>query len=128
MSDLNFQLLLPQLFHDLMAYLGEHPTVLAAIGVFVILAMVGAWYVVSHHLHVLMVTMLCAAGFVAGTIVLYRGYQTTMKDLIGIGAFLMIIFPVIYQQAVKVAKIAYPPKAIAGPEAMSKAHARRAGA
>jgi hypothetical protein len=128
MSDMNFQLLLPQLFHDLMAYLGEHPAVLTAIGVFVILAMVGAWYVVSHHLHVLLVTMLCAAGFAAGAIVLYRGYQMALKDLIAIGAFLMIIFPVIYQQAVKVAKIAYPTRSIAGPEAMSKAHAKRAGA
>jgi hypothetical protein len=80
--------------------------------------------VVSHHLHVLLVTMLCLAGFASGVLVLYRGYQTGMRDLMVAGAFLMIIFPVIYQQLIKVAKIAYGDPGMA----MAKGHAKRAGA
>lgn len=128
MSDFNLQILLPQLFHDLMNYLGEHPTVLMAIGVFLVLAVVGAWYVLSHHLEVLLVTMLSAAGFVSGAIVLYRGYQLGLRDLMAIGAFLMVIFPIIYRQAVEVAKSTSGDGAAALSKGMSKGMAKRARA
>lgn len=124
MSDLKFELALPQLFHDLVQYLADHPVVLGGLGLFVLLAAVGTWYVLSHHLHVLLVTMLSAAGFVSGLVVLYRGYQLEMRDLIAVGLFLMVIFPIIYLQAVKVAKIAFGD----GAPAMAKGHAKRAGA
>jgi fucose permease len=70
-----------------------------------------------------MITLLCAAGFVSGILVLYRGYSADMRELVVIGAFLIIIFPVIYQQAIRVAKIAYG----GGPSATAKGHAKRAG-
>lgn len=124
MVDLDLGMPMPQLLTDLIAYLADHPAVLAAIGVFVLLAIIGAWYVVSHHLHMLLVSTLCAAGFASGAIVLWRGYELSMRDLMAIGAILMVIFPIIYQQLVKVAKLAYG----SGPEAMSKGHARRAAA
>ncbi len=108
---------------ELSQYMLEHPVVLAAAGVFVMLALVGAWYVVSHHLHVVLVTLLCAAGFVSGILVLYRGYSGDMRDLMIIGAFLILIFPVIYQQAIRVAKIAFG----GAPSPIAKGHARRAG-
>jgi hypothetical protein len=112
-----------QIVQDVVAYLSGHPVVLGAIGVFVVLAAIGAWYVLSHHLHVLLVTLLCAAGFASGVLVLYRGFQAEMRDLMAVGAFLIVIFPLIYQQAIRVAKVAYgeaPP--------IAQGHARRAGA
>ncbi len=105
------------------AYLAAHPMLLTAIGVFVLLAAVGAWYVLAHHLGVLLVTLLCAAGFASGVLVLYRGYQADMRDLMAVGGFLILLFPIIYQQAIKQARIVV---GSAPPEA--KGHARRAGA
>jgi hypothetical protein len=127
MGDTQLQILIPQLFHDLIAYLGDHPVVLGSLAVFLLLAVIGAWYVLSHHLHVLLISTLCAAGFASGAVVLYRGYQTEMRDLVVIGVFLMAIFPIIYQQALKVARIAYPDTS-APAAAMSKGMAKRAGA
>ena len=124
MFDMDLGVAIPQLYQDLIVYLGDHPLVLGGIGVFLLLAVIGAWYVVSHHLHVLLVSTLCAAGFASGGLVLYRGYDLGMRDLMAVGAFLLIIFPVIYQQLVRVAKIAYGD----GAQAMAKGHAKRAGA
>ena len=124
MLDLGLGVSIPQLYQDLIVYLGDHPAVLGGIGLFLLLAAIGAWYVISHHLHVLLVTMLCLAGFASGALVLYRGYQTELRDLMAVGAFLLVIFPVIYQQAIKVAKIAFADPGLA----MAKGHAKRAGA
>ena len=110
------------MFQELTEYLGHHPVVLSSIGVFIVLAVVGAWYVLSHHLHALLITLLCAAGFAAGCLVAYRGYQAGTRDLMAVGAFLIVTFPVIYQQAIKVAKIAYG----SAPSATAKGHADRA--
>jgi hypothetical protein len=110
------------MFQELTTYLGHHPVVLSSIGVFVLLAVVGAWYVLSHHLHALLITLLCAAGFAAGVLVFYRGYQSNMRDLMAVGAFLTVCFPVIYQQAIRVAKVAYG----GAPSATAKGHAERA--
>lgn len=112
------------MLQDVLQYLADHPVILAAIGVFIVLAIIGAWYVLSHHLGVLLVTMLCAAGFASGGLVLYRGYMADMRDLMGVGAFLLVTFALIYREAVRVARIAYGHN----PAAMSKGHAKRAGA
>lgn len=127
MVDLDFGISIPQLYQDLLVYLGDHPVVLAGLGVFLLLAIIGAWYVVSHHLHVLLVTLLCLAGSASGALVLYRGYETGMRDLIVTGIFLLIIFPIIFRQAVKVAQIAFG-HVDRGAAAMSKGMAKRAGA
>ncbi|MEQ1578945.1 MAG: hypothetical protein ABL894_15035 [Hyphomicrobium sp.] len=108
------------LLQEISQYLIAHPIVLGSIGVFVLLAAVGAWYVLSHHLGNLVTTLLCAAGFASGVLVLYRGYTASMRDLMAVGAFLMLIFPIIYQQGIKVAQIAFG-------DATSKGHAKRAG-
>ena len=106
------------------AYLGDHPGQLTALVLFFFLAIIGAWYVLSHHLGSLLITLLCAAGFASGALVLYRGWQEGLRDLMGVGVFLLLIFPIIYQQALKVAKIAFASSA--PPE--SKGYAKRAGA
>ena len=41
---------------ELNQYLVDHPVVLASVGVFVLLAVIGAWYVISHHLHAVLTT------------------------------------------------------------------------
>lgn len=112
------------MYQELNQYFIEHPVALGAIGAFGVLAVVGAWYVVSHHLHAVLITMLCAAGFVSGILVLHRGYSNDMRELTVIGAFLIVIFPIIYQQAIRVAKIAYGDQR---PSPTAKGHARRAG-
>lgn len=82
-------------------YLGAHPAVLTAMGLTAALAGVGLWYVVHHHLHAILITLLTAAGIGSGMLVLYRGFRTDMKDLMGIGLFLIVVFPVIFWQAIK---------------------------
>ena len=42
-----------------------------------------------------------AAGIGSGMLVLFRGFRTDTKDLMGIGLFLIVIFPVIFWQAIK---------------------------
>jgi hypothetical protein len=112
------------MLQELVQYVIDHPMILAAAGVFVALAVIGGWYVLSHHLHVIMVTLFCAAGFSSGLLVFYRGYQTEMRDLLAIGAFLIVVFPLIYQQAIRIAKIAFADEA----PPIAKGHARRARA
>lgn len=111
------------MFQELMQYLADHPAILGALAVFVLLAAIGAWYVVAHHLHSLLVTLLCAAGFVSGILVFYRGWEAGFRDLQVIGAFLIIIFPLVYHQAIRIAKIAF-----ADAPPVARGHARRAGA
>jgi hypothetical protein len=111
------------MYQDISQYLVDHPIILVSVGMFVLLAVIGGWYVVSHHLHAVLITLLCAGGFVSGILVLYRGYQNEHQDLMVIGAFLIVVFPIVYQQAIRVAKIAYGP-----PSATAQGHARRARA
>lgn len=111
------------MLQDLIQYFVEHPVVLAVMGVFGVLAAIGAWYVLRHHLHVVLITLLCAAGFASGLLVLWRGYQSEMRDLMAVGMFLVVIFPAIYHQAIRVAKIAFGD----APSAAARGHARRAG-
>ncbi len=86
---------------ELISYLGAHPAVLTAMGLTAALAGVGLWYVISHHLQAILITLLTAAGIGSGLLVLYRGFRIDMKDLMGIGLFLIVIFPVIFWQAIK---------------------------
>jgi hypothetical protein len=108
-------------YEQLVAYIAEHPIVLTTFVLFIVLAVIGAWYVLSHHLHVLIITLLCSAGFASGVLVLYRGLTLELQDLQVVGAFLIAIFPIVYQQAIRVARIAYGP-----PSAIAKGHAKRA--
>jgi hypothetical protein len=106
---------------EVIAYLIAHPVLLGCIGLFAFLAVIGAWYVLSHHLGDLLTTVLCSAGFASGILVLYRGYTEGMRDLIAVGAFLLVVFPIIYQQGLKIAR------AFNG-DAVGRGHAKRAGA
>ena len=112
------------MLQELTQYLVDHPIILTSLGIFALLAIIGGWYVVSHHLHAVLVTLLCAAGFVSGILVLYRGFQNDLQDLQVIGAFLIVIFPLVYHQAIHLAKIAFG----GAPSATAKGHAKRAGA
>lgn len=114
------------MLQELTQYLVDHPFILASLAAFLVLAAIGGWYVVYHHLHAILITMLCAAGFISGIIVFYRGYQADMKDLMIVGSFLIVIFPLVYHQAIHIAKIAFTGET--GAVAMSKGHAKRAGA
>jgi len=82
--------------------------VLTALGITAGLAAVGLWYVVSHHLEAILITLLTAAGIGSGLLVLYRGYSAEMRDLMGIGLFLVIIFPIIFVQAIKLIEPTLP--------------------
>jgi hypothetical protein len=86
---------------ELIQYLAVHPGVMTALGLTAILAVVGLWYVVAHHLEAIMITLLTAAGMGSGMLVLYRGFSSDMKDLMGIGLFLIVVFPIIFWQALK---------------------------
>lgn len=86
---------------DVALYLGAHPAQLTAIGLAIVLAGVGLWYVLAHHLQAIIITVLSAAGVGSGILVLYRGYHAEMDDLIAIGMFLIVIFPIIFWQAIK---------------------------
>jgi fucose permease len=86
---------------DVALYLGAHPAQLTAIGLAIVLAGVGLWYVLAHHLQAIIITVLSAAGVGSGMLVLYRGYYAEMRDLVWIGLFLIVIFPIIFWQAIK---------------------------
>lgn len=113
------------MIQDVIQYLSTHPGVLAALCLFLFLALVGGWYVVHHHLKLILVTLLCAGGFASGCLVLYRGTQGNMRDLIAIGMFLIVVFPVVYLQALRLTKIATG--FTGGPAAADRGHAKRAG-
>lgn len=89
------------MFDELTQYLAAHPGVLTAIGIAAVLAVVGLWYVISHHLEAILITLLTAAGIGSGLMVLYRGYHADMRDLMLIGLFLIVVFPIIFTQAIK---------------------------
>lgn len=96
------------MLNELMQYLASHPGILTALGITALLAAVGLWYVVSHHLQAILITLLTAAGIGSGMLVLYRGFRTDMKDLMGIGLFLIVVFPIIFVQAIKMIEPTVP--------------------
>lgn len=91
------------------AYLAAHPVLTTVLALTVVLALVGLWYVVFNHFKLILVTALCGAGLVSGIVVLYRGADAEMRDLIGIGLFLCAAFPVIFWQVVRSQKKAVAP-------------------
>lgn len=96
------------MLNELIQYLSVHPGVLTAIGITALLAVVGLWYVISHHLQAILITLLTAAGIGSGLLVLYRGFRAEMKDLMGIGLFLIAVFPIIFWQAIKMIEPTVP--------------------
>ena len=102
------------MWQEVLSYLTLHPGVLTVLAMTLVLAVVGLWYVIYHHLSAILITVLTAAGIGSGALVLYRGFQSEpqMKDLIGIGLFLMVIFPAIFWQAIKFLN---QPNSIQGP-------------
>lgn len=91
------------MFQQVVGYLAQHPILLSVLALFVLLAGVGGWYVIANYIQVLLVTILCAGGFASGVLVLMRGIKLGMNDLMAVGGFLVVIFPIIFQQALKVA-------------------------
>lgn len=83
------------------AFIQAHPLLCGLLAIVAFLSLIGLWYVIAHHLQAIVISMLCAAGTAAGAIVLWRGIGGDMVDLISIGVFLMVIFPVIYSQAIR---------------------------
>jgi hypothetical protein len=89
------------MLEEAVSYLSQHPAVLSAMGLTAGLAAIGLWYVLYHHLQAIIITLLSAAGIGSGMLVLYRGVSSEMRDLMGIGLFLIVIFPIIFWQAIK---------------------------
>jgi hypothetical protein len=89
------------MLNDVTTYFSEHPAQLVTACVTVVLAVVGLWYVLSHHLQAIIITLLSAMGEGSGLMVLYRGYHEGLRDLVWIGVFLILIFPYIFWQAIK---------------------------
>lgn len=118
------------MIHDVIQYLSTHPGMLAALLLFLFLALIGGWFVLYNYYKLILVTLLCAGGFASGALVLYRGAQGSMRDLIGIGLFLIVVFPIIFYQALQTSKVAYGTKAGGadkGPAPADRGHAKRAG-
>ncbi|MEQ1713958.1 MAG: hypothetical protein ABL908_21535 [Hyphomicrobium sp.] len=118
------------MIHDVIQYLSTHPGILATLLLFLFLALVGGWYVLYNYYKLILVTLLCAGGFASGVLVLYRGAQGNARDLIVIGLFLLVVFPIVFYQALQTSKVAYgtkAPTADKGPSPTDKGHARRAG-
>ena len=102
---------------DILQYFGAHPGLLAALGLVAVLAVVGLWYVIAHHLTEIVITLLCIGGLASGVVVLYRGATVPLRDLVGIGLFLIVLFPLIFFQAIRRSKVAQKgtPPATPGP-------------
>ena len=82
-------------------YMQAHPVVSAILGGCAALALIGLWYVVSHHLRAIVTAVICVAGAAAGLVVIWRGVGNDQMDLIGIGVFLIVIFPIFMMQTLK---------------------------
>ncbi len=95
--------------------LAEHPGVAVLAAVTLVLAGIGTWYVIRHHLRLILLTVLCGFGFFAGGLVVYRGAQDPV--LVGVGIFLLIIFPAIWMRAIG-SQPASRPKAPVPPQAL----------
>ena len=90
---------------DIIQYFTAHPGLLAALACVALLAIIGLWYVVAFHLKEIVFAAMCFAGLASGVIVFYRGFTAPMRDLMGIGAFLMVLFPVIFLQALRRSRV-----------------------
>lgn len=94
---------------SIIEYLSLHPIAASMVVVAaMLLAFIGLWYIVHHHLQVIVITLLCTAGVLSGGFVLYRGATNDLKDLILIGLFLLVVFPVIFYREVMMMQSATP--------------------
>jgi hypothetical protein len=82
----------------------QNPTALAVLGVLALLAFIGIWYLITHHWHAIAVAILSAVGTVAGLDVLWQGFQLANRRLMLWGAFVGLVFPLIFYYAVVLAK------------------------
>lgn len=103
--------MIQEVFH----YFTAHPGLLGALAVVALLAVIGLWYVVMNHLKEIVIAALCFAGLASGVVVLYRGVTLPHTDLIGIGLFLIVLFPGIFFQAIGRSKAAQQTKPPATP-------------
>lgn len=85
----------------MMQYIQAHPVLSAILGAVAALALIGLWYVVSHHFRTIVTGAICIAGAAAGLVVIWRGIGNDQMDLIGIGVFLIVIFPVFLMQTLR---------------------------
>ena len=85
----------------MVTFLQAHPLLSVLLGTAAVLAIVGLWYVIAHHLRAIVITLICSAGAAAGAVVFWRGVGGDLVDLIAIGVFLMVIFPVFWGQAIR---------------------------
>lgn len=88
----------------MLQYMQAHPVISALLGGVVALALVGLWYVVSHHARTVVMTLICLAGIASGIVVVWRGVGNDLIDLIGIGVFLLVIFPIFLMQTLRSGK------------------------
>jgi hypothetical protein len=86
---------------SMLQFLQSHPLLSGLLAFIVLLAVIGLWYVISNHLQAILITLICTAGAAAGAVVVWRGVTHDLGDLIAVGAFLIVIFPVIYMQAIR---------------------------
>ncbi len=103
-------------------YLAAHPKFFMALGAFIVLlAAFGLWYVITHYLQIILITFLCAGGVGSAIVVIYQGVTHELRDLVGIGVFLILVFPVIFWQAIRLSYAEPPPE----PKAAEKPPAAR---
>jgi len=103
-------------------YLSAHPALAGVLLLTIVLAGVGLWYVMHNHFQAILVTLLCGAGLLSGFVVLYRGAEAEMRDLIVIGLFLVAAFPVIYLLSVRTHKKVTAPPSYPGIRLPGQAH------
>jgi fucose permease len=108
---------------DIIQYFTAHPKLLAALALIAVLAIIGLWYVIAHHLTEIVVSLLSFGGLASGVVVLYRGATLHHSDLVAIGLFLIVLFPIIFLQAIRRSKVAQKsaPPATPGPVPPPKA-------
>jgi hypothetical protein len=87
--------------NSVLQYLTAHPILSGALALTVVLAVVGLWYVIAHHLRAIVLTLMTTAGLASGAVVAYRGAERSMHDLVAIGIFLIIVFPIIFFRIIK---------------------------
>lgn len=101
---------------EIVNYLAAHPRFFAGLGAFIfLLAAFGLWYVITHYLQIILITLLCAGGIASAGVVIYRGVMLDMQDLVGIGVFLILVFPVIFWQAIRLSYAEPPEKSVEKP-------------
>lgn len=81
-----------------------HPVLTGGLLLFAALGLIGLWYVVANYFDAIVTTLICIAGAMSGVVVFYRGIDGNYSDLVAIGGFLMVIFPVIFFQSIRTHK------------------------